>query len=166
MRAVILLSTICLTGFAAATAVAQQPPAQPKPKPAAQQQPAQQKPAPPHAAASTKPAVAGTWAMENTVKTAAGKDTVVTSLLTATADTNGWVTHLAGRDAIPTRVVAMGGDSVVTEAGPFQSVVRPGQTVTTHETLHFKDDAIWGTIEARYSNGEVVKGAVKGTRSK
>ncbi len=165
MRVVILLSTVCLTGFAA-TAVAQQPPAQPKPKPAAQQQPAQQKPAAPQAAASTKPTIAGTWAIESTVKTAAGKDTVVNSLVTATADANGWVTHLAGRDPIPTRVVAMGGDSVITEAGPFQSVARPGQTVTTHEALHFKDDAIWGTIEARYSNGEVVKGAVKGTRRK
>ena len=153
MRAVILLSTFCLTGFAA-TAVAQQPPAQPKPKPAAQ------------AAAGAKPTVAGTWVTESTVKTAAGKDTVVNSLLTATADANGWVTQLAGRDPIPTRVVAMGGDSVVTEAGPFQSVARPGQTVTTHESLHFKDDAVWGTIEARYSNGEVVKGTVKGTRKK
>ena len=153
MRAVILLSTVCLTGFAA-TAVAQQPPAQPKPKPAAQ------------AAAGAKPTVAGTWVTESTVKTAAGKDTVVNSLLTATADANGWVTQLAGRDPIPTRVVAMGGDSVVTEAGPFQSVARPGQTVTTHESLHFKDDAVWGTIEARYSNGEIVKGTVKGTRKK
>ena len=153
MRAVILLSTFCLTGFAA-TAVAQQPPAQPKPKPAAQ------------AAAGAKPTVAGTWVTESTVKTAAGKDTVVNSLVTATADANGWVTHLAGRDSIPTRVVAMGGDSVVTEAGPFQSVARPGQTVTTHESLHFKDDAVWGTIEARYSNGEIVKGTVKGTRRK
>jgi len=153
MRAVILLSTFCLTGFAA-TAVAQQPPAQPKPKPAAQ------------AAAGAKPTVAGTWVTESTVKTAAGKDTVVNSLLTATADANGWVTQLAGRDPIPTRVVAMGGDSVVTEAGPFQSVARPGQTVTTHESLHFKDDAVWGTIEARYSNGEIVKGTVKGTRRK
>jgi hypothetical protein len=160
MRAVILLSTVCLTGFAA-TAVAQQPPAQPKPKPAAQQ-----KPAAPQAAASTKPTIAGTWAIESTVKTAAGKDTVVNSLVTATADANGWVTHLVGRDPILTRVVAMGGDSAVTEAGPFQSVARPGQTVTTHETLHFKDDAVWGTIEARYSNGEVVKGTVKGTRRK
>src|SRR2546426_3422519 len=106
------------------------------------------------------------WAMENPVKPPAGKDTVVKSLLTATAGANGWVTHLAGRDPIPTRVVAMGGDSVVTEAGPFQSVARPGQTVTTHESLHFKDDAAWGTIEARYSNGEVVKGSVKGTRRK
>lgn len=154
MRAVILLSTVCLTGFAV-SAVAQQPTAQPKPKPAA-----------PQAAASTKPTIAGTWAIESAVKTAAGKDTVVSSLLTASADANGWVTHLEGRDPIPTKVVSMGGDSVVTEAGPFQSVTRPGQTVTTHETLHFKADAVWGTIEARFSNGEVVKGTVKGTRQK
>ena len=154
MRAVILLSTLYLTGFAA-TAVAQQPLAQPKPKPAAQQ-----------AAASAKAAIAGTWAIESTVKTVAGKDTVVTSTLTAMAGANGWVTHLEGREPIPTRVVAMGGDSAVTEAGPFQSVARPGQTVTTHESLHFKDDAVWGTIEARYSSGEVVKGTVKGTRRK
>jgi len=155
MRAVILLSTICLTGFAAA-AVAQRPAAPSKSKPAAA--------AP--AAASAKPTMAGAWAMESTVKTAAGKDTVVRSLVTATADANGWVTHLAGRAPIATRVVAMGGDSVVTEAGPFQSVTRPGQTVTTHETLHFKDNAVWGAIEARFSNGEVVKGTVKGTRKK
>jgi len=159
MRAVILLSTICLTGFAA-TAVAQQPTAQPKPKAAAPQAAA------PQAAASTKPVIAGTWAIESSVKTAAGKDTVVNSLVTASADTTGWLTHLAGRAPIPTRVVAMGGDSVVTEAGPFESVARPGQTVTTHETLHFKADAAWGTIEAHYSNGDLVKGTVKGTRKK
>ena len=157
MRAVILLSTVCLTGFAA-TAVAQQPPAQPKPKAAA--------PAAHPTAASAKTAVARTWAIESSVKTAAGTDTVVHSLVSATADTRGWMTHLAGRAPIPTRVAAMGGDSVVTEAGPFESVARPGQTVTTHETLHFKDDAVWGTIEARYSNGDLVKGTVKGTRKK
>src|SRR5207302_7640811 len=103
MRAVILLSTVCLAGFAA-TAVAQQPPAQPKPKPAARP-----------TAASTKSAVAGTWAIESSVKTATGKDTVVNSLVTASADTSGWVTHLAGRGPIATRVASMGGDSVVTE---------------------------------------------------
>ena len=157
MRTVILLSTVCLTGFAA-TAVAQQPTAQPKPKPAA--------PAAHPTAASAKTAIAGTWAIESSVKTAAGTDTVVHSLVSATADTSGWMTHLAGRAPIPTRVAAMGGDSVVTEAGPFESVARPGQTVTTHETLHFKDDAVWGTIEARYSNGDLVKGTVKGTRKK
>ena len=60
----------------------------------------------------------------------------------------------------------MGGDSVVVKAGPFQSVVRTGQKVTTRETLHFKGDDVSGTIEARYTNGSVVKGSVKGTRKK
>jgi hypothetical protein len=153
MRIATLLSTVCLAGYAT-LAAAQQPPAQPKP-------------AMQHAAAGIKLAdVAGTWTMENSVKTAAGKDTVVTSELTAGADEKSWVTHLPGRDPIPTRIVAMGGDSVVTEAGPFQSVARPGQTVTTHQTLHFKGDAAWGTIEARYGNGDVVKGSTKGTRKK
>ncbi len=153
MRIVIPLSFVCLTGYAM-TAVAQQP--------AAQKTPATQP-----AAASIKLAdVAGTWNMENTVKTAAGKDTVVTSELIAAADGKSWVTHLAGRDPIPTRIVAMGGDSIVTEAGPFQSVVRLGQKVTTHQTLHFKGDTVSGTIEARYDKGDVVKGSTKGTRKK
>ena len=153
MRIVMLVSTACLTAYGA-TAAAQQPTAAPKP-------------ATQHAAAGiTLANIAGAWSIESTVKTSAGKDTVVTSVLVATPDGKSWVTHLAGRDPIATRVVAMGGDSVVTEAGPFPSVVRPGQTVTTQETLHFKGNAISGTIEARYSNGQVVKGAIKGTRKR
>ncbi|HVH08880.1 MAG TPA: hypothetical protein VM736_03710 [Gemmatimonadales bacterium] len=152
MRIVAILSTACLTAYAT-TAVAQEPAA--KPMGAMQ-----------HAAGMKLADVAGTWSMENTVKTAAGKDTVVTSELVATADEKGWVTNLAGRPPIPTRVVAMGGDSVVTEAGPFQSVVRAGQTVTTRETLHLKGGALSGWIEAHYSNGDVVKGATMGTRKK
>jgi hypothetical protein len=154
MRAVIILSIVCLT---AATAAAQQPKARP--------------PVMKHAAAqpggALKPAdVAGTWAFENNVKNAAGQDTVVSSELSVSADAKTWVTHLAGRDPVTTRVVAMAGDSVVTESGPFKSVARAGQTVMTRETFHFKGDAAWGTIEARYSNHAVVKGTLKGKRKK
>ena len=152
MRTAMVLSIVCLTGYAT-TAVTQQTPARPKP--------ARQR------AAGIKLAdVAGTWTIESTVKTAAGNDTTVTSELVATANRKGWVTSLAGRDPIPTRIVAMGGDSIVVRAGPFQSVVRAGQKVTTRETLHFKGDDVSGTIEARYANGSVVKGSVKGTRKK
>ena len=153
MRIALLLSTVCLTGYAT-KAVAQQPTAQPKPVEH-------------HTAASVKLAdAAGTWTIESAVKTAAGKDTTVTSELVVAADGKSLVTNLAGRDPIPTRIVAMGGDSVVVKAGPFQSVVRTGQKVTTRETLHFKGDDVSGTIEARYTNGSVVKGSVKGTRKK
>ena len=157
MRAVILLS-IGLT----ATVAAQQPTAAPPPtaKPVAH-------PPAHHAAQATKPAaIAGIWSFENSVKNTAGQDTVVTSELSISADAKTWVTHLAGRDPVKTRVVSMAGDSAVTESGPFPSIARPGQTVTTRETFHFKGDAAWGTSEAQYSNGEVVKGTIKGSRKK
>src|SRR5690242_15438580 len=105
MRAVTLFSTLCLTGFA--TAVVAQQPAAPPPPPA----PPAAKPAAPAVAASIKAAdVAGTWTFQNKVKNAAGQDTVVSSEVTVSADAKTWVTHLAGRDPIPTRVVAMAGD--------------------------------------------------------
>ena len=155
MRAVLFLS-ICLT----ATTAAQQPSAPPAAKPATH------KPTH-HAGSGVKPtAIAGAWSLENSVKNTAGQDTVVASELTISADARTWVTHLAGRDPVKTRVISMAGDSAVTESGPFPSVARPGQTVTTRETFHFKGDAAWGTIAARYSNGEVVRGTIKGTRKK
>src|SRR3982751_6068253 len=100
MRIAMVLSVICLTGYAT-PAVTQQTPPPPKPRHARQ-----------HAAPGIKLAdVAGTWTIESTVKTAAGNDTTVTSELVATATRRGWKTNLMGRDSIPTRVVAMGGDS-------------------------------------------------------
>lgn len=145
-----LLTTICVAGLAATTA-AQAPAAKPKPAPAS---------------TDVKLAdLAGTWSTESVVKTAAGGDTVVTSELRAGAD-GSWTMVLPGRDPVPVKILASGGDSVVAHAGPFPSAARPGQTVTTHEVLHFKGDDVWGTIEARYGNGDVVKGSVKGSRKK
>jgi hypothetical protein len=54
---------------------------------------------------------------------------VVESELTATADTSGWtMTRPAGKK-VPVRVVAIGGDSIITEAGPYGSAVRKGVQV-------------------------------------
>jgi len=59
----------------------------------------------------------------------------------------------------------LAGDSVVTEAGPFPSVLRPGQTVTLLRSVaHFKGDTMSGTFEATYENGDVVKGKTLATR--
>src|SRR3989442_14661694 len=107
---------------------------------------------------------AGTW----DVKSVMGpKDSVVvTSVLTATADGKGWTIKLANRDPIPVRVVAVGGDSVVMEAGPYESILRPGQMVTTHTVGHYKGDAMTGTIQARYASGDVLRGKTTATRRK
>jgi hypothetical protein len=105
----------------------------------------------------------GTW----TAKTMIGaKDSVVASyVLTVAPDSKSATITFPDRDAIPARIVALAGDSLVTEAGPFLSVLRPGQTVTLLRSVaHYKGDTMSGTFEATYENGDVVKGKTHATR--
>jgi len=109
--------------------------------------------------------IAGVW----DAKTMAGpKDSVVvTEVLTMTADGKGWTMMFPGRtEAVPVKVVAMGGDSVVTDAGPYPSALRAGQMVTVHMTAHFKGDSMWGTALATYASGDKVTLKMAATRRK
>ena len=117
-------------------------------------------------AAGIKPSdVAGVWDAKSMV--GPNDSVVATSVLTATADTSGWTMKLEGRDLIAVRVVAMGGDSIVTEAGPYPSILRAGLTVTVLRNVsHYKGDSMWGTFEALYSSGDKFSGKVTGTRRK
>jgi len=130
-----------------------------------------QKPAAPAAPAAPAPAaglkasdVAGTW----DGKTMMGpKDSVVaTWVMTVAADGKSWTMTLPNRAPIAARIVAMGGDSVVAEMGPYESVVRPGQMVTTRSTGHFKGDAVNGTLEGHFASGAVLPGKWVETRRK
>lgn len=92
--------------------------------------------------------VAGKW----TIRTMAeNSDSVlVTSEMTATADTSGWVTIVPGRPPLPTRVIDVSGDSITTEFGPFESVLRPGVQVTTRTVMRLRDGRLVGSLVARY----------------
>lgn len=71
------------------------------------------------------------------------------------------------QDPVPARIVAMGGDSIVTEAGPYQSILQPREPVTTLRAVaHFKGDKMWGTFEAVYPKGDPVRGRLEATRVK
>lgn len=109
--------------------------------------------------------VAGTWATKSTV---GPKDSVITQgQLTATADGKGWTLKYPGHDPIVLRVVATGGDSIVTEAGPYPSIVRPGMTVTLLRVVgHYKGNSMTGTFEAHYATGDVLRGKTTATREK
>ena len=105
--------------------------------------------------------LAGTW---DGTATAAGSDTVLTNIeLTATEDPAGWsmtVTNAKNpamtKQVSPTSVVAAG-DSVVVEAGPFESVLREGQQVSTHTVYHLQDGNLIGTIVATYpASGDAI----------
>ena len=99
-------------------------------------------------AASSLPDVAGKWKLR-TMDEAGGN--VVESGLTATADTSGWTLTRPDGKTVPVRVVAIGGDSIVTEAGPYESAVRKGVQVRSRMVLRLKEGKLVGTTEARYS---------------
>lgn len=106
---------------------------------------------------------AGTW---DAVAILESGDTVEYSM-TATADTTGWMIDLPDREPMPLRVVSVAGDSVVTEVGPYQSILREGVMVTTRSVTRLQGDAMMGTLEARYQGGEgetVVRGQVTAHR--
>jgi hypothetical protein len=101
--------------------------------------------------------VAGTW--EGTV-TKAGNDTVLAVIeVTAAAEPTGWTMTVANaktptkKTLAPATSVVAEGDSVIVDAGPFQSVLRPGQQVSTHTVYRLQDGQLVGTIQATYPAG-------------
>jgi hypothetical protein len=73
--------------------------------------------------------------------------------MVATADESGWSFNFPKRDPIPVRVVAVEGDSIVTEAGPYESVLRKGVQVSTRTVTRLDGDRLTGTTVAKYEGG-------------
>ena len=94
------------------------------------------------------------------------KDSVVaTSVQTIAADTKGWTLAFPTGAPVAVRMLSSAGDSIVTEAGPFPSHVRPGQTVTLlHSVSHYKGNQAWGTSVAQYATGDSLTFKTTATR--
>jgi hypothetical protein len=94
--------------------------------------------------------LAGTWNV--TARPESGTDTSTTRYtMTATSDTSGWTIRFPNRpQPVAVRIVAVQGDSIVTEAGPFQSVRRQNVQVTTRNVLRREGDRLVGSTRARY----------------
>ncbi|HYK83446.1 MAG TPA: hypothetical protein VEU55_09925 [Gemmatimonadales bacterium] len=117
------------------------------------------------AATQQGPAVAGAWIGKSTI--GPNDSVAVIYVLRFGADGKSATLLFPNRAPIPTRIVAVGGDSIVTEAGPYPSILRAGQTVKSlRNILHVKADTMTGTFEATYANGDVVKGKTKAKRAK
>ncbi len=92
--------------------------------------------------------VAGTWNVHSTVR--GNESQTVTYDMVATPDRSGWSITFPGREPIPVRVVAVEGDSIVSEAGPFESALRKGVQVNTRVVSRLQGDKLVGTTRARY----------------
>ena len=110
--------------------------------------------------------IAGTWTMRTMME---GKDSaLVTYTMVATADPAGWVINFPNRKPLPIRVVAVAGDSVVTESGPYESVLRKGVQVTTRTVSRLRDGHLVGSTVAHYKTtgaDSVLNLRAEGTRA-
>ncbi len=108
-------------------------------------------PAPAPAAASISLAdVAGKWTIRTMPEDA--DTTLITFELVAGADSSGWVFNFPKRKPVPVHVRASG-DSIITEAGPYESVLRKGVQVTTNSVMRLQDGKLVGTTVAHYPKG-------------
>ncbi len=93
--------------------------------------------------------VAGRWTVRSVPET--GDTTAIVSQLNASADTAGWTMTLPNRPPVATRVVLVSGDSIVTENGPYESVLRKGMQVSTRSVMRLRDGKLIGNTVARYT---------------
>ena len=91
--------------------------------------------------------VAGKWKVRTADESGSHAVETVWNL---TADTSGWTTTAPGRKPEPMRVVAVAGDSIVTESGPRESFILKGVQVTTRNVSRLQDGKLVGVTEAHY----------------
>ncbi len=103
-------------------------------------------PAPAAPAAISLADVKGKWKMKTTAE---GSDSTMVEYTLDAADA-GWTLNFPKRPPVPTKASA-DGDSIVADAGPFESVLRKGVKVTTHSVFRLQDGKLVGTTVAHYA---------------
>ena len=92
--------------------------------------------------------IEGTWDMR--YEPVSGDTAVTTSQVQVTPE--GWTLLLPDRDPIRAEVTAAG-DSLIVVEGPYESIRRPGTTVTMHSVYRLEGDRLVGVAAARYATG-------------
>jgi hypothetical protein len=118
-------------------------------------------PAPPPITAAD---VRGNWTVVG--KNATTDSTLVTYDLAATNDT-AWTVTFANGQKVPVKILSISGDSIVSHMGPYNSVLRRGVRVETHNVMRLQDGKLVGTAVATYNvktADSVVTIKMEGTR--
>jgi hypothetical protein len=107
-------------------------------------------------------AVAGRWKLHATDEDGGNPLDVE---LVATTDSN-WTIIGPNRAPVRERVVAVAGDSIVTDAA-YESFLRKGVQVRTRDVYRIRDGKLIGTLEGRYAGqrgDSVARRRLEGTR--
>jgi hypothetical protein len=94
-------------------------------------------------------------------------ESLVSYELVGTADPSSWTIVFPDRQPIPLRIVAVAGDSITVEAGPYESVLRKGVQVHTQGVMRLQGGALVGSTLAHYATSgpdSVVRIRTEGTR--
>jgi hypothetical protein len=105
-------------------------------------------PAPPPPPALSLNDVAGKWTLR--VANHGSDSALITEVLNATATQTGW-TITRGKTRPELVRPAVSGDSLITDGGPYPSVLHKGLKVTTHTVWRLHADTLIGATVARYS---------------
>jgi hypothetical protein len=95
------------------------------------------------------------------------KDTVLgTWTLQAPADSSKWTVTMSNGQTIPLHVVAIAGDSVVSQLGPYKNAANDGQVETIRSVTRIRADKIVGIAETRLASNpdSVVRVRLEGTK--
>jgi len=107
--------------------------------------------------------MAGTWSTK--VMPVGSDSTILTMDMVATGTTDGWSMNAPGRPPVPV-TVTVSGDSVMMDAGPYESFLRKGVQVSTHTVARLHNGMLMGNTTAHYSSGQdtVVMLRLEGTK--
>ncbi len=106
--------------------------------------------------------VAGTWTLQVMKE---GSDSAILTF-DLVADSSGWTFNLPKHKPLKPSVTASG-DSIMAEAGPYESALRKGVKVKTEGVYRLKDGKLVGTTIAHYdtkSADSVLTLTVEGTK--
>jgi hypothetical protein len=106
--------------------------------------------------------VAGTWTAS--VMRQDSDSVILTYELVASADPTAWTITFPGRPPIAVRPT-VDGDSIITEAGPYESALRKGVQVTTQGVMRLVNGELVGTTTGRYQTSSADSVAMFRTRA-
>lgn len=139
-------SAVALVAIVAGSALAQD---KPKPKQAG---------APAKAESVTWGAITGDWVGKSTRGTS---DSVITTMTTTFTLNRRAYVKFPNRPRIRARNLQVGGDSVVMDVGPYESVTRPGHKVTTHSVMRVANHKMTGMFYAKFDDGQTTEGRIE-----